>query len=91
MNVVVDSYERCATVRLSSEMIPRVYAIMRAAMRDKSLSEIMQRIAVPMIGGMVSSTILTLAVIPAIYALLKGRELLQGDARAANELLGAKS
>ena len=35
-------------------------------------SEIMQRIAVPMIGGMVSSTALTLVVIPAIYALLKG-------------------
>jgi copper/silver efflux system protein len=35
-------------------------------------SEIMQRIAVPMIGGMVSSTILTLVVIPAIYALVKG-------------------
>ena len=34
-------------------------------------SEIMQRIAVPMIGGMVSSTILTLVVIPAIYALVK--------------------
>ena len=30
-------------------------------------SEIMQRIAVPMIGGMVSSTLLTLIVIPAIY------------------------
>ena len=35
-------------------------------------SEIMQRIAVPMIGGMVSSTLLTLIVIPAIYALVKG-------------------
>ena len=35
-------------------------------------SEVMQRIAVPMIGGMVSSTILTLVVIPAIYALVKG-------------------
>jgi len=35
-------------------------------------SEIMQRIAVPMIGGMVSSTLLTLVVIPAIYALVKG-------------------
>lgn len=35
-------------------------------------SEIMQRVAVPMIGGMVSSTILTLVVIPAIYALVKG-------------------
>ena len=38
-------------------------------------SEIMQRIAVPMIGGMVSSTLLTLIVIPAIYALVKGWEL----------------
>ena len=35
-------------------------------------SEIMQRIAVPMIGGMISSTILTLIVIPAIYGLIKG-------------------
>jgi Cu(I)/Ag(I) efflux system membrane protein CusA/SilA len=38
-------------------------------------SEVMQRIAVPMIGGMVSSTLLTLIVIPAIYALVKGTEL----------------
>ncbi|WP_158810916.1 efflux RND transporter permease subunit [Beijerinckia sp. L45] len=35
-------------------------------------SEVMQRIAVPMIGGMVSSTALTLVVIPAVYALIKG-------------------
>jgi Cu(I)/Ag(I) efflux system membrane protein CusA/SilA len=35
-------------------------------------AEVMQRIAVPMIGGMVSSTVLTLVVIPAIYALIKG-------------------
>jgi len=34
-------------------------------------SEVMQRIAVPMIGGMVSSTILTLVVIPAVYGLVK--------------------
>ncbi|WP_104668385.1 efflux RND transporter permease subunit [Ensifer adhaerens] len=38
-------------------------------------SEIMQRIAVPMIGGMISSTVLTLAVIPAIYGLAKGWRL----------------
>jgi Cu(I)/Ag(I) efflux system membrane protein CusA/SilA len=38
-------------------------------------SEVMQRIAVPMIGGMVSSTLLTLVVIPAIYALVKGTAL----------------
>jgi Cu(I)/Ag(I) efflux system membrane protein CusA/SilA len=40
-------------------------------------SEIMQRIAVPMIGGMVSSTVLTLLVIPAIYALVKGYGLVR--------------
>jgi len=38
-------------------------------------SEVMQRIAVPMIGGMISSTILTLVVIPAIYGLVKGSTL----------------
>jgi Cu(I)/Ag(I) efflux system membrane protein CusA/SilA len=35
-------------------------------------SEVMQRIAVPMIGGMLSSTVLTLIVIPAVYGLAKG-------------------
>ena len=35
-------------------------------------SELMQRIAVPMIGDMVSSTVLTLIVIPAVYGLIKG-------------------
>ncbi len=38
-------------------------------------SEVMRRIAVPMVGGMVSSTVLTLVVIPALYALVKGRGL----------------
>jgi Cu(I)/Ag(I) efflux system membrane protein CusA/SilA len=38
-------------------------------------SEVMQRIAVPMIGGMISSTALTLIVIPAIYGLIEGWRL----------------
>jgi Cu(I)/Ag(I) efflux system membrane protein CusA/SilA len=38
-------------------------------------SEVMKRIAVPLVGGMLSSTILTLIVIPAIYALVKEHEL----------------
>jgi len=42
-------------------------------------SEVMQRIAVPMIGGMVSSTLLTLIVIPAIYALAEGWRLPKRD------------
>jgi Cu(I)/Ag(I) efflux system membrane protein CusA/SilA len=41
-------------------------------------SEIMQRIAVPMIGGMISSTLLTLIVIPAIFGLVKGFGLRSG-------------
>jgi Cu(I)/Ag(I) efflux system membrane protein CusA/SilA len=48
-------------------------------------SEVMQRIAVPMIGGMVSSTILTLVVIPAVYGLIKGRKL-PGKVAAASEI-----
>ncbi|MBF0124399.1 MAG: efflux RND transporter permease subunit [Magnetococcales bacterium] len=38
-------------------------------------SEVMSRIAAPMVGGMVSSTILTLVVIPALYALVQQRML----------------
>ena len=48
-------------------------------------SEVMRRIAAPMVGGMVSSTILTLVVIPVIYALVKRREpgtALPGHGRA---------
>ena len=35
-------------------------------------SEVMRRIAAPMVGGMVSATVLTLVVIPAVYLLWKG-------------------
>jgi Cu(I)/Ag(I) efflux system membrane protein CusA/SilA len=42
-------------------------------------SEVMRRIAAPMVGGMVSSTVLTLAVIPAVYALCKLRSLAGED------------
>ena len=38
-------------------------------------ADVMKRIAAPMVGGMVSSTILTLIVIPAIYSLWKQREV----------------
>jgi Cu(I)/Ag(I) efflux system membrane protein CusA/SilA len=44
-------------------------------------SEVMSRIAAPMIGGMISSTILTLVVIPAIYALIKERALFRKVSR----------
>jgi Cu(I)/Ag(I) efflux system membrane protein CusA/SilA len=38
-------------------------------------ADVMKRIAAPMIGGMVSSTILTLLVIPVLYAVWRGREV----------------
>jgi copper/silver efflux system protein len=41
-------------------------------------AEVMSRIAAPMVGGMISSTILTLCVIPALYALIKQRRLAHG-------------
>ena len=42
-------------------------------------SQVMKRIAAPMVGGMVTSTILTLLVIPAIYYLWKSRELKKSE------------
>ena len=42
-------------------------------------SEVMRRIAAPMVGGMVSATVLTLVVIPAIFFLWKQRHLAKGE------------
>jgi len=39
-------------------------------------SEVMRRIAAPMVGGMISSTLLTLVVIPVVYTLVKRRQIL---------------
>ena len=50
-------------------------------------SEVMRRIAAPMVGGMVSSTVLTLLVIPALYALVKGWRLPRAEAVAAGPRL----
>jgi Cu(I)/Ag(I) efflux system membrane protein CusA/SilA len=51
--------------------------------------EVMSRIAAPMVGGMVSSTVLTLAVIPALYALVKQWQLRRSLARPAAQVLSA--
>ena len=40
-------------------------------------SEVMRRIAAPMVGGMVSATLLTLVVIPAVFYLWKSHTLVQ--------------
>jgi Cu(I)/Ag(I) efflux system membrane protein CusA/SilA len=38
-------------------------------------SEIMQRIAAPMVGGMITAPLLSMLVVPAAYLLLRRREL----------------
>jgi len=37
-------------------------------------SEIMSRIAAPMVGGMITAPLLSLFVVPAVYRLLRGRQ-----------------
>jgi copper/silver efflux system protein len=45
-------------------------------------ADVMKRIAAPMVGGMLSSTVLTLVVIPAVYSLWKEWELSRRVRRA---------
>jgi Cu(I)/Ag(I) efflux system membrane protein CusA/SilA len=47
-------------------------------------ASVMQRIAAPMVGGMVSSTVLTLVVIPAVYALWKEWELARAEKKVVS-------
>jgi Cu(I)/Ag(I) efflux system membrane protein CusA/SilA len=42
-------------------------------------ADVMKRIAAPMVGGLVTSTILTLVIIPVVYAIWKGRGLAQDE------------
>jgi Cu(I)/Ag(I) efflux system membrane protein CusA/SilA len=42
---------------------------------------VMKRIAAPMVGGMMSSTVLTLVVIPAVYSLWKEAEVRRAGSR----------
>jgi copper/silver efflux system protein len=52
-------------------------------------ASVMKRIAAPMVGGMISTTILTLIVIPAVYSLWKEREVEKGiRVTAAPRLVG---
>ena len=48
-------------------------------------SEVMRRIAAPMIGGMVSATLLTLIVLPAVFLIWKQRGIPAGDASVIQE------
>jgi Cu(I)/Ag(I) efflux system membrane protein CusA/SilA len=54
-------------------------------------ADVMKRIAAPMVGGMVSSTVLTLVVIPAIYSLWRERELAREARRASGTIPASTS
>jgi Cu(I)/Ag(I) efflux system membrane protein CusA/SilA len=70
--------EEGAALRVRPKMMT-VVAIMAGLMpimwSHGTGSQVMKRIAAPMVGGMVSATILTLIVVPAIYGLWKGHKL----------------
>jgi Cu(I)/Ag(I) efflux system membrane protein CusA/SilA len=54
-------------------------------------ASVMKRIAAPMVGGMVSSTVLTLIVIPAIYSLWQEHRLRRRADQSASEGIPAES
>ncbi len=69
-----EAIEEGAAMRVRPKMMT-VVAIMAGLMpimwSHGTGSEVMKRIAAPMVGGMVSATILTLIVVPAVYGLWK--------------------
>ena len=48
-------------------------------------ASVMKRIAAPMVGGMMSSTVLTLVVIPAVYSIWRERELARSERRTGTD------
>ena len=52
-----------------------ILALLPALWAHGAGAEAIQRIAAPMIGGLITSTILTLEIVPAIYSLWRGREV----------------
>jgi hypothetical protein len=54
-------------------------------------TRVMKRIAAPMVGGLVSSTLLTLLVLPAVYLLWKGSRLGREAAARPNEMRKEKT
>ena len=80
--VVVGSVDRVrprimTTVAIMAGLLPILWG-------DGTGASVMKRIAAPMVGGMISSTLLTLLVIPAVYSLWKERELVRLEARSVS-------
>lgn len=56
-------------------VISTIFALLAIMLSDGTGSEVMRRIAAPMIGGLMSATILTLLVLPAIFFVWKSKSL----------------
>jgi Cu(I)/Ag(I) efflux system membrane protein CusA/SilA len=52
-----------------------VLALLPVMLSSGTGSEVMKRIAAPMVGGMISSTVLTLIVVPVLYFLVKRKSI----------------
>lgn len=82
-------WARCIRHRVRSKMMT-VAAIMGGLLpimwTTGTGADVMKRIAAPMVGGMVSSTILTLIVIPVLYSMWRHVQL--GSTMASPRFLG---
>jgi Cu(I)/Ag(I) efflux system membrane protein CusA/SilA len=54
-------------------------------------SEVMQRIAAPMVGGMITAPLLSMFVVPVVYLLLRRRNLRKSVARAQTDSIATRS
>lgn len=81
---VDDAVEHGAVERVRPKMMT-VVAIMAGLVpilwSQGTGADVMKRIAAPMVGGMLTSTLLTLVVIPVVYSLWRERELMGSEVR----------
>ena len=71
--VVEGALERLRPVAMT--VITVIAGLMPILWSEGTGADVMKRIAAPMVGGMVSATVLTLAVIPALYLIWRRRGL----------------
>ena len=60
-------------------VVATIAALLPIMLGSGTGSEVMRRIAAPMVGGMVSATVLTLVVIPALFLLWKNQSVRRAD------------
>ena len=71
--IVAGSAERVRPVLMT--VSTTIFALLAVMLGTGTGSEVMKRIASPMVGGLISSTILTLLILPAVYNLWKRWEM----------------